>query len=72
MYIFNHGRDINKIKDVLTQNSQQSAHKTQDKSRLDITYRNHNIKQWHIVEYLGCPLDSNLHGESCNKNFEKS
>ena len=30
MYIFNHGRDINKIKDVLTKNSQQSANRTQD------------------------------------------
>ena len=30
MYIFIHGRDINKIKDVLTKNSQQSANRTQD------------------------------------------
>ena len=32
--------------------------------KLKILWPNHNIKQYHTVEYLGCHLDSNLVGES--------
>ena len=31
---------------------------------LHITYENNRIKQFQIVEYLGCYLDANLCGES--------
>ena len=31
---------------------------------LNITYKNNRIKQFNIVEYLGCYLDANLSGES--------
>ena len=38
--------------------------KEKNLSGLNITYENNRIKQFHIVEYLGCYLDANLSGES--------
>ena len=29
-------------------------------------YDNNKIKQFHVVEYLGCCLDANLSGECCS------
>ena len=31
---------------------------------LNITYDNNRIKQFHIIEHLGCYLDANVSGES--------
>ena len=40
--------------------------------RLNITYKNNRIKQFHIVESLGCYLNVNLSGESMKmKSFKK-
>ena len=32
--------------------------------KLNISQEDHDLKQFHTVEYLGCHLDSNLIGES--------
>ena len=36
---------------------------TKGSSKLIVSYGNHTIKHYHIVEYLGCHLDFNLSGE---------
>ena len=41
--------------------------KTKRPSKVNINYRNHNIKQYHTAEYLRCHLDSNLSSESMAK-----
>ena len=38
---------------------------------LKITYENNRIKQFHILEYLGCYLDTNLSAESMKMKFLK-
>ena len=38
--------------------------KNKNMSELNITYVNNRIKQFHIVEYLGCYLDANFSGGS--------
>ena len=37
--------------------------KTKRLSKLNLSYGDHIIKQYHTVEYLGCHLDSDLNGE---------
>ena len=56
--------------------NKQSIHFGEDKTKcilfsgdknlpeLNITYNNNRIKQYRLVEYLGCCLDANLSGES--------
>ena len=38
--------------------------KTKRSSMLNITYRNHNISQYHTAEYLGFHLDFNISGDA--------
>ena len=41
-------------------------------AEINITYENNRIKQFHILEYLGCYLGANLSGESMAMKSVKS
>ena len=44
--------------------------KTKRSAKLNIFYRDYDIKQYHTVKYLGCHLDLKLSGESQKVNIK--